>query len=132
CKMGKRVPGRRRRHSVDQPFRITQIGSDRLANLFQYALSERDHQQSLRIDRLGIECQRIFEEPYRFRESLWCRTFMMVERSPSAKNVIKSVRIFGWPCRLRAYQFQIERDGDLARHLVLQFEQIVRSLVETL
>src|SRR5207249_8620247 len=96
------------------------------------APGERKREQSLRIDRSGIERQRALEMVDRFRKPLGRRSLGAVKGGASSQDVIKRVGMVGWSRGFGADQFEIKRDSDLARHLVLQGEQIVCGIVETI
>src|SRR3954453_5114133 len=104
------------------------IRRNRLAQLIEHTGGKGVAQQRFCVDRVRVERQRIFKMADRFGKVFTC--WSPTQRCPAAKNIVESVRVLGWPSRFGADQGDIERNGYLAGHLVLQPEEVVRGMVE--
>src|SRR5207248_1004458 len=114
---------------VDQLLRSLYVRLRSIRHQFEYPGGQGVREENTSIDRPRIQLQCVFEELDGLREIFAVRT--LVEDRASAEDTIKCIRIFGRPRSLCADEFQIQRDGDPAGYLILQCEQVVCCVVET-
>ena len=110
--------------------RPLKISGRRVGHVIHNAARERACQHAFRCDRPGVERQRTLQQADSFRV-VGAGGRLQIRRT-CPENVIHRVGIVGRPDGLPADQLQVERDGDPARDLVLQREQIARVAIESL
>ena len=128
--VGEWMAWRDRQYLLDQLLGSIDILGRRFGQLLEHAPGERSCKKRPRVDRRGVQQQRLLEMRDCLGHTLARCPFRIIEGRSSAQDEIKRIRVIAGLRRFGSDQFKVECDRNLAGYFVLQREQVVGVMVE--